>query len=177
MKGSSGHNPPGSVLTHQGSSCVSVESETSDKVYEHNNVLVGWRGGVSSWSSKSKHTWSNLVKVDSLVSVKPCLRMGFHKGEDWTCDIFPGGSSFTLRISTTDRSKTKLRNIHPSLGSKKFLRLTQTHNLQSRLQLIFFSKKGIIQKPHHEGIWGRGSWRLADPWGELPAAASLTSKK
>lgn len=32
--------------------------------------------------SKSKHTCSVLVIVDSLVSVKPCLRIGFHKGED-----------------------------------------------------------------------------------------------
>lgn len=125
--------------------------------------------------SKSKHTCSVLVKVDSVVSVKPCLKMGFHKGEDWTCDIFPGGSSLTLRISTTDRSKTKLRNMNPSLGSKKLIRATQTHNLQSRTHFLY--QRGVIQKSHHVGIWGPGSWRPAGPWGEIPAVAGPTSKK
>lgn len=43
-----------------------------------------------------------LVRFVSFVSHNPCLRMGFHKGEDWTWDILAGGSSLTARISETD---------------------------------------------------------------------------
>lgn len=160
------------MLTHEGSSCLSRESEKFDKMYEHNDTHVGSHRhvNVTAGLSKSNRTWSVLVKVESLVSHKPCLRMGFHKGDDWTCDIFPGGSSLTVRISRTDSNKTNF-----SLKCEKYRRSTLAYNLLSRTN--FHLQTVGIQKSHHEGILGRGSWRPVDPWGELPAAAGLTSKK
>lgn len=54
--------------------------------------------------SRGHSTWSVgvLVWFVSLVSPNPCRRMGFHKGEAWTWDIFPSGSSLTVRISGMD---------------------------------------------------------------------------
>lgn len=101
-KGSSGHNPPGSALTHRGSTHLS-KGEKSDK-YMNTRHWPGITWGGMTGLSKFEHTWSEvvLVKFDSLVSHKPCRRMGFHRGEDWTWDIFPGGSSLTVRISGVD---------------------------------------------------------------------------
>lgn len=73
----------------------------------HMEKRDGIRAPQSCWGQQAmeqfeaEHTWSVgvLVWFVSLVSHKPCRRMGFHKGEDWTWDIFPAGSSLTVRIS------------------------------------------------------------------------------
>ena len=62
--------------------------------------MTGW--------SRLDYTWSvgGLIWSVSLVSHSPWRRIGFHKGDDWTWDIFHDGSSFTVRISENRQQPT-----------------------------------------------------------------------
>lgn len=99
-KGSNGQSPPKSLLTHQESMFLSNAWTSNIMLQPHKARVI--------WTWEWNHTWSEevLVKFVPLVSHNPCRRMGFHKGEDWTWDIFPGGSSLTVRISAEGGTHT-----------------------------------------------------------------------
>jgi len=63
----------------------------------------------------------------SPASGTPCLRMGFHRGDDWTCAILPGGSSFTLRISGNGSMEHVKKQANHTTHT--LVTLLQTHNL------------------------------------------------